>query len=128
MLITDKTDRNGIFLGVKAFRLDKSGELRFLFHTHNGTSIVPLNCFIEARRRWVTDGARQTKYRAGFHFFPDGADMTRFAAQLTKKYLFVTVLAMGIEPKPRSSVGSWLARKIMVCSEDVKLAQRRGAR
>jgi len=128
MLITEKQDRNGIFLGVKAFRLDRRGVLRFLFHAHNGTSVVPLNRFIEAKRRWVTDGSRQKKYRAGFHFFPEGADMTKFAALVKNKYVYVTVLAMGVEPKPRSSVGSWLARKIMVCSEDVRAARRRGAR
>jgi len=128
MRITDKAARNGIILGVKAFRIDKKGVLRFLFHAHEGSSVVPLDRFIEAKRRWVKDGTSRRKYRSGFHFFPEGADMATFMALTKQKYVTVTVLAMGVEPKPRSSVGSWLARKIMVCSEDVKLARRRGAR
>jgi hypothetical protein len=98
----------------KAFRLDREGRLRFLFHTYKGSSLVPLNQWIETKRPWVKDGSRQTKYRAGFHFFPDINNRGRFDKLTKNKYFIIEVEVEDIEPKPRTVVGSWLAKRLFV--------------
>jgi hypothetical protein len=100
--------------GWKAFRLDAQGRLRFLFHAHAGSSVVPLNAWISSVARWVTDGQRQKKYRSGFHFIHEEHHIERFNRLTKNKYVFVRVRVRSIRPKPRTSVGSWLAREIFV--------------
>jgi hypothetical protein len=56
-----------IIAGYKAFRIDEKGRLRFLFHAHKGSSIVPLDEWITAKRRWGRE-AKGRKYRVAFHF------------------------------------------------------------
>jgi hypothetical protein len=101
-------------MGLKAFRVDQQGRLRFLFHAHNGSSVVPVGEWIEAKAKWASEGQRRRKYRCGFHFFPVGADMRAFNALTKGKYRIVRVRVEDVRPKPRSSVGSWLARRIYV--------------
>lgn len=102
----------------KAFRRDNKGFLRFLFHTYEGTSLVPLDEWIETKRPWVKDGTSKRKYRSGFHFLRTQRDIDRFQKLTKYKYEVREVLVMEIEPKPRTSVGSWLARRIKVPSHD----------
>lgn len=101
-------------IGQKAFRVDKQGRWRFLFHTYNDSSLVPFDCWLKTKQPWVSDGTRQRKYRAGFHFFPKGADMRVFQALTKTKYPILSVRVRGARPKPRSSVGSWIAREIYI--------------
>lgn len=98
----------------KAFRVDGQERLRFLFHAHEGSSLVPFNQWLTAKRRWVKDGTSKRKYRSGFHFFPRGADMATFAALTKQKYIILPVRVRDVAPKPGSSVGSWIAREIYI--------------
>jgi hypothetical protein len=107
-------------VGRKAFRLDASGRLRFLFHAHAGSSIVPLDVWITAKARWVTDGQRQKKYRSGFHFIRDERHIERFNRLTKSKYVFLPVQVRDIRPKPRTTVGSWLAREVRIPASSVK--------
>ena len=101
--------------GFKAFRLDKDGNLRFLFHTHDGSSLVPFNTWITTKRIWVSNpGEKKRKYRAGFHFMPKIDDMEKFDNLTKGKYVIFPVKFKDIEPKPRTSVGSWLATSMYV--------------
>lgn len=109
--------------GWKAFRLDAQGRLRFLFHAHAGTSVVPFDTWIEAKAKWVIDGQRQTKYRSGFHFIREPRHIERFNRLTKNKYVFLRVRVRGIRPKPRTSVGSWLAREIFVPKEALESIQ-----
>lgn len=106
--------------GWKAFRRDALGQLRFLFHAHAGSSVVPLDVWIAAKARWVTDGQRQRKYRSGFHFIRDERHIERFNRLTGGKYVFLPVQVRGIRPKPRTTVGSWLAREIRISTTSVK--------
>ncbi len=101
-------------IGWKAFRYTGEKNLRFLFHTHNGSSVVPFNEWIEAKQRWVQDGNRSKKYRAGFHFFRRREDIGRFQKLTKGKYWILMVEVKDIWQKPNSSVKSWLARQIRV--------------
>lgn len=99
----------------KAFRVDKNGRLRFLFRTYKNSSLVPLNKWIETKRPWVQDGSGyRSKYRAGFHFFPKAEDSKRFEKLTKGKYITILVEVEDLEPKPRSSAGSWLAKRLLV--------------
>jgi hypothetical protein len=106
--------------GTKAFRVDGKGRLRFLFHAHQGSSVVPLDRWIETKRPWVTDGSRQKMYRAAFHFLRDRDRVEKFDRLTQGKYVMIPIKAQGAERKPRTNVGSWLARKIFVSSVDVE--------
>lgn len=108
--------------GLKAFRVDDRGRLRFLFHAHEGTSVVPLDRWIETKRPWVTDGQRQKMYRSAFHFLREPERVANFNRLTKGKYVMIPIRARGVEPKPRTNVGSWLARKIFVASADVAQA------
>jgi hypothetical protein len=111
-------------IGYKAFRLDAKEQLRFLFHTHGGSSLVPMDCWLSTKRPWVTDGSRQKKYRSGFHFLQDKNDIIQFQKLTKGKYIIVPVQVQGIERKPRTNVGSWLACKIRVPSAEVNFARQ----
>jgi hypothetical protein len=108
--------------GMKAFRVDKNGRLRFLFHAYKGTSVVPLDQWIETSRPWVTDGQRQKKYRSAFHFLREPDRIDKFDKLTKGKYVILPVRVQGIQPKPRTSVGSWLARRIYVSSAAARKA------
>lgn len=101
-------------IGWKAFRIGKDGKLRFLFHTHNGTSVVPFNQWIEAKQKWVKDGSRAKKYRSGFHYFHDPNDIARFNKLTKNKYRIFIVNVRDVWQKPNSSVKSWLAKRLYV--------------
>jgi len=104
-------------MALKAFRIDADGRLRFLFHAHQHSSLVPLDTWLEARAKWVQDGSGQKrKYRSGFHFFPTGAETGLFDKLTKCKYTILPVIVEDVHPKPRSSVGSWIARRLYVPS------------
>src|SRR3990172_12044783 len=96
----------------KAFRRDKQGRLRFLFHPHAGTSIVPFGTWLEAKARWVANPGKKRRsnkrFRAGFHFFPHREDADKFEKLTEGKYIILPVLVSDVRPKPRTNVASWL--------------------
>ena len=57
-------------LGFKVLDL-KDDKPLFIFHGVNRTRTVPRNEWIEAERKFVTDGSCSTEYLSGFHIFPD---------------------------------------------------------
>ena len=98
----------------KAFRRDENGDLRFLFHGLDGSRTVPLNKWLKAKQRRVKDGTSKHKYLSGFHFFLDRAARSRFDRLTKFKYYTQQVMVRGLRPKPRSSVGAWLADELYV--------------
>ena len=101
-------------LAYKAFRRDKGGTLRFLFHGLEGSRIVPLDKWLKAKRRRVKDGTSKHKYLSGFHVFVDRRAMSRFGKLTKFKYPILPVMVRELRPKPRSSVGAWLADELYV--------------
>jgi hypothetical protein len=99
----------------KAFKLDRQGRLRFLFHTHAGTSIVPLGTWMEAKSRWVRDASNHDRaYRSGFHIFRRLEDVVNFQNLTKGKYIVLPVLVANVWQKPHSRVGSWIAYRLYV--------------
>jgi hypothetical protein len=99
-------------LGYKAVRVDDNGNLRFLFHGVNGSTLIEFDKWLYAKKKWVKESSRQTKYRSGFHFLRDLGDVTRFDRLTKGKYVWVLVEAVDPRPKPRSSTGSWLCNNM----------------
>ena len=100
--------------GVKAVRIDKFNQARFLYQAHEGSSLITLNRWLKAKARWVTDGSRQKKYRSGFHYFRYYDDAKKFNKLTKGKYFFFLVKVKNARPKPRSKAGSWLAGEIFI--------------
>ncbi|MEX0888120.1 MAG: hypothetical protein WDZ67_01975 [Patescibacteria group bacterium] len=96
--------------------MDQKGRLRFLFHPHAGTSVVQFNTWMECKARWVRNPGKrgQKAFRAGFHFFPKEESAAKFQKLTKGKYLILPVLVAEVRPKPRTNVGSWLARYLFV--------------
>ena len=115
-------------VGYKAFRVGEDGQLRFLFHSYRepgadkGSSIVPLDRWITTKRPWGRE-AQGKKYRLAFHFLRYERDIAAFQRLTKHKYLVLPVHVRKIEPKPRTSVGSWLAVEIRVPSAHVAKAK-----
>ena len=74
------------------------------------------NKWIETKRPWVNDGRRKKKYRSAFHFLRDKEDIPKFNTLTKNKYIILPIKALGVEKKPQTRVGSWLAKKIFVPS------------
>jgi len=103
-------------IGFKAFRIDNQGRLRYLFRAHEGTSLVQLDTWMTAKQKWVRE-AQGRKYRSGFHFLRTDEHIEKFMKLTKNKYVFIPVHVRNIRPKPRTSVGSWLAQEIRIPRE-----------
>lgn len=112
-------------IGYKAFRIDSKGQLRYLFHAHEGTSLVEFDVWMTAKKKWVRE-AQGKKYRSGFHFLRTDEHVEKFQKMTKNKYVFLPVHVRNIRPKPRTSVGSWLAQEIRIPSETIRVLQAIG--
>ncbi len=54
---------------IKAFRKDKDGYPRYLFHGNKGSLAVPFDRWVRADEKMVSDGSGKTTYKSGFHGF-----------------------------------------------------------
>lgn len=104
-----------IIVGWKAFRMD-CGRFYFLYHTHNGSSLVPVNEWLVTKQKWVHNpgSGKHKKFRSGFHFFKDRESVKKFNSMTNNKYVIKEILAKGIWKKPRTTVGSYLAKSIFI--------------
>jgi hypothetical protein len=101
-----------MIVGYKAVRRDENGNLRYLFHGVNGSTLIEFNKWITTKKKWVKESSRQTKYRSGFHFLRNPDDIERFDRLTKGKYVWVKIEAKDPRPKPRSNAGSWLCNSI----------------
>lgn len=104
-------------LGYKAFRVDKKGRLRFLFHTYKGSSLVPTYCWIEAERKLVSNRGtpkNPRKFWSGFHYFSNKKDAEKFNVLTKGKYIILPIYVMSTCSKPKTRVGSRLAKELWV--------------
>ena len=105
----------------KAFRVDSQGRLRFMFHPHQGTTIVPFGVWLKTKARWVRNpGKRRGKaFRSGFHCFLNRRGMAAFKKVVKKEYVVLPVWVRGLRPKPRTIVNAYLAQEIYVTKPEV---------
>lgn len=56
----------------------KNGKILSLFHGTNGSRALPMDTWIRADQKVVSDGSSGYSYLSGFHFLPNEADAIRF--------------------------------------------------
>ena len=56
-------------------------QFKTLFHGINGTRILPINKFVKAKKKRVSDG-KSTTYISGFHVFPN----VKFCLKYSKRF------------------------------------------
>ena len=61
----------------------KEGVPQFIFHGVNKSRTMPFNMWLEAEKKWVTDGSCSTKYLSGFHVFPDEESIREWCRTVT---------------------------------------------
>ena len=112
LAVAKEIKRRGYIEAYKAFKVENS-TLKFMFKAHEGTRIVPINRWLKAKQKVVSDGTGR-QYRAGFHCFLDIEAVHRFVKQTKGKYLIVIVKVKGVRPKPNSTAKAWLAKELLI--------------
>jgi hypothetical protein len=96
----------------------KGEEVRTLFHSLNGTKNLPMNRWLSAERKIVTDGnwEKSTKYESGFHIMPTYKSCVDYLRRFTNVGCkgIVKCKARGIRPKEHSPSEIYLANRIMI--------------
>jgi hypothetical protein len=115
-----------VTVGWKAVRVSRAGsihrgvvvpELRFLYHSHNGSRIIPTGRWLEAKAKWVYNPGKKktgTAYRAGFQYLPTRAEVAHFNALTKGKYSFIKVRVRQTWKKPTKNSKSMMARFLFV--------------
>jgi hypothetical protein len=80
---------------MKAYRIceRKDDKIQTLFHGVNGSRTIPMNEWLTASVKEVTDGTRETstKYMSGFHVFKHKEDCRKFIGRFRKERDLVMV-------------------------------------
>ena len=93
----------------------KTKEFKTLFHSVNGSRVLPRGRFIEAERRVVSDG-NSTKYWSGFHVFTDLENCLKYAKRFGKRTqrVVVNIHFTGNRIKEHSKSGVILADRMRI--------------
>ena len=103
---------------MKAYRIceRKGDKVLTLFHALNGTRVLPLNQWLNANIKIVSDGARETstQYISGFHAFEDKNECKRFIKMFRapRDLVLVECEVEGIRRKEHSRANILLVDKI----------------
>ena len=112
--------------GWKAVRVSSCGSiwrgtvvptLRFLYHTHNGSAVIPRGVWLEAKAKWVHNPGKKIagrSYRAGFQYLKTRADVRAFDKLTKGKYSFIKVQVRQVWRKPTEGSKSMMARFLFV--------------
>jgi hypothetical protein len=88
----------------------------FLFHGINNTRIIPLNKWILADRKLVSDGTNGTKYISGFHILRTLEDAEKYLSKFKNQHNkeIINVFAKGVRKKKHSRSNVLLADQILI--------------
>jgi len=105
--------------GYKVFDI-KNDQPLFIFHGINRSRVVPLNTWLKADKKMVTDGSCNTQYLSGFHIFPSYQAITDWCKTVkhVDERVVVQVHAKKTRPKRHSKHTVVLADHLIVYSED----------
>ena len=111
----------------KIFDLSEDGP-KTLFHGVNGSRLLPINEWVEAEIKPVTDGSRQEPYLSGFHAYPslDAVRKWIAGAKNTDNRVVVSVQVDGLREKPNAVRPTILADRMKITSQ--AWAKRRSAK
>jgi len=94
---------------------EKDGLPRTLFHGINGSKTLPLNEWIDAVVKDVSDGG--TVYKSGFHILPTLEETRQYATRFKESKTLVEVdvdESAGVWPKSHSKSNVVLAKRIRI--------------
>lgn len=94
---------------LKAFRLDRQGNPRFLFQPHNGCISTPINKWLYAEPKLVTNGTNAPWYRSGFHGFETMEHVDRWL----RRCIHPVFIARVEIKKPRGDKKDWVLSQYM---------------
>jgi hypothetical protein len=97
---------------------EKEGNPRTLFHGVNGSKTLPLNEWIEAVVKDVSDGG--TVYKSGFHILSNLQEIRKYATRFKESKIISEVDVdedAGIWPKIHSPSKIMLAKKMRICTK-----------
>mgnify|MGYP003334637898 CR=1 FL=1 len=109
---------------IKAFRKDALGRPRFLFHALDGSSLVPLNTWIRAENKLVTDGSSTTSFRSGFHSFPNRVPLRIWQKSLKHEKYIALVKVRKVSRKLHSKNDVVLSDYMYLSSRSWEKARR----
>ena len=93
-----------------------------LFHGINGSKKMPIDKWVAADKKMVTDGSRQNKYLSGFHVMPTVESCISYLEKFKNVVdkAIVSCEVKKIRPKPQASGPVFLADKIKVIRSVLK--------
>jgi len=100
---------------------EKDGLPRTLFHGIEGSKTLPLDSWVEAVVKDVSDGG--TVYKSGFHVLPSKEETEEYATKFKEKKVVAEVDVdeeAGIWPKAHSPSNIMLVKKIRIRSAQWK--------
>lgn len=71
----------------RAFKIIEivNGEIKTLFHGINGSRVMPVNEWLRADIKIVSDGTSGTPYKSGWHTLPDYESTVEYMKRFTKR-------------------------------------------
>lgn len=90
-----------------------------LFHGNNGSRSLPVNQWIIANRKLVTDGSSQNPYLSGFHAYPSLDAVKRWlrGAKNLDDRVVVKVHVKGLRDKTHAVRKTILANKLKITAQ-----------
>lgn len=108
-----------------AYRLFRVKDYRpqTLFHKWRGTRVVPIGKKILAERKRVSNpgGGDQPRFMSGWHFGRTFEEVDHLRTTRFKRphdLVVCKIMVKDIRPKPRTNVGAWLAREMLIRKDD----------
>jgi hypothetical protein len=116
MMVSERKD----MYTLKAFRVGKNNEPRYLFHGNFGSTEVRLDKWIECDCRIVRDGTGDKWYESAFHSMPDQEAVNHWKKSLTDpdRYVVVRVRVKETRLKSHSKHKVILSRYLYLNSKD----------
>jgi hypothetical protein len=96
----------------------KNGNALSLFHGTDGSRILPVNKWIYANKKIVSDGSCATKYLSGFHVFKSVDVAQEFFRKMFRhreNRIIVKCEAVGLRRKSHARGEVYLASRLKIC-------------
>ena len=105
----------------KIVDIDSEGNFKMLFHGINGSKILPIEEWIEAESKTVTDGTNGTKYDSGWHIMATYDEAEEYLSKFTDKTKNRGIVIIDVRgrvwPKKHSNSNVFLCEWIKVFEE-----------
>ena len=104
----------------------ENGQVKTLFHGHNGSKVVPMFEWLQSTKKEVFDGSNGTRYMSGWHVFPYESECEKYIKNfknIDNKVIAKCIIKGDKWPKSHSRANVILAEWINIVG--VSLFKRR---